>query len=162
MRKLTENGIIEAENKAPFTHEYIKSHNKDLHYLAFDRQLSGFSPLGYFFYENEDIRSNEKEIIDALIAKKEVCSLYPKAVLTLYPIEKVEEGNGYNIVLENIEKHFADILYLNDEVYKTKYMFVDFGHGANNLQNTDNYNLVLESLRKLKQKSKILQEIFID
>ena len=30
-------------------------------------------------------------------------------------------------------KHFADILKLNDEVYKTKYMYVDLGHGAKNM-----------------------------
>jgi hypothetical protein len=80
--------------------------------------------------------------------------------LTLYPIERVETGNGYNLLIENIDKNFEDILLINDKYYKTKYMFADFGHGANNMDNKEKFELVIEHLIKLVKRSKFLEEIY--
>lgn len=162
MKKITNNGKDLVKEEDNFNHEILQSHSKDIHYLTFDRQLSGFSPLGCFISKNSKVRDSEKKIMLALTENKRVCSLYPDELLTLYPIEYVEGGNGYNVLLDNIGKHFDDILHLNDEVYKTKYMYVDFGHGANNLRIEQNYTLVLEYLNRLLQKSKVLEKIFFD
>ncbi len=162
MKKITENMFVEAENVAPFTHEYIQSHSKDLHYVSMENRLGGFSPLGCFLQNDKDIMEKEGEIMATLIARKEVCSLYPQERLTLYPIEKLNEG-GYNVLLENMDKHFADILELNDKVYKTKYIYVDFWQReAKNLKDDANFHLMVEYLVELKKKSKYLQEVFFD
>ncbi len=161
MKKITENGFVEVEYVAPLTHEYIQSHNKDLHYLSMENGLGGFSPLGSFLGKHKDIMGKEREIMATLIAKKEVCSLYPQERLTLYPIEKLEDG--YNVLMENMDKHFADILELNDNFYKTKYMYVDFWQReAKKLKDDANFHLMVAYLVALKKKSKYLQEIFFD
>ena len=130
---------------------------EEVHYLAFDRQLFGFSPLGSLLNNNVKIQRKENEIIEQLIEKQEVCSLLPHFNVSLYPIKKLSDIE-YTIDLKNIDKHFKDILYLNDKVYKTKYMFVDYGHGAENMDKS----LIEKYLNELLQKSKFLESIYIE
>ena len=159
-KKITENGVVEStEEERKLIQSELDSHSKDLHYLAFDRQLSGFSPLGAWLNENTEVLSKENEIIESIIEGKKVCSLYPKENLTVFPFQKVENGNFYNIDLTNIDKAFADILDLNDNHYGAKYMVVDFGHTPNNLM--DNFDLIIDWFKKLLKESKILAGIYI-
>lgn len=92
-----------------------------------------------------------------LIKKREACSFYPRLKLTLYPLTKLC-GSDYEIDLEYIDKHFEYILELNDNHYKTKFLFVNFGHGASNF----NQKLVLEHLDTLLKRSKMLKDIYIE
>ncbi len=160
MYELTKDSVIDLrdeERKAIFEHVYDKP-DKNYHYLAFDRQFGGYSPLNVYVTNHDaSIMRNEKDIFEKLLAKREVCSLYPKLNLTLYPLTKLD-GSEYEIDLENIDKHFEDILELNDKVYKTKYLFVNFGHGASNF----NQELIFEKLRGLLEKSKMLKGIYIE
>ena len=160
MYKLKEGAVValsDDASKAVFDSMYDKS-NKDYHYLAFDRQLSGFCPIDCFV-RNQDasVREEEEKIFDMLLAKREVCSLYPRLNLTLYPLTK-REGPDYEIDLGNIDKHFKDILELNDKVYKTEYLVADFGHGASNFDQ----DLILKKLNELLKKSKLLKEVYIE
>ena len=107
MRKITLNGIEKIDSK-----EYdriftlvFKEHNDDFHYLAFDRQLSGFSPLGTYILDYPVIKAKEDEIMAALVERKEVESLYPEAKLSLYPVTKIE-GSQYFLDLENYVKQY--------------------------------------------------------
>ena len=159
MRKITLNGIEKIDSK-----EYdriftlvFKEHSADFHYLAFDRQLSGFSPLGTYILDYPVIKAKEDEIMAALVERKEVESLYPEAKLSLYPVTKID-GPEYSLDLENCEKHFADILELNDAVYKTKYLYVDFGHGAENFDEA----LLIEKFSELLAKSNVLEAVYIE
>ena len=119
--------------------------------------MHGFSPLGSFLGDARDILEKEQEIMDSLIEKQEVCSLYPRVNLTLFPIRRIDYER-YELELNNISKHFTDILKLNDKVYKTKYLFVDFGHGASNFDQ----DLLFEMLRNLLRKSDFLEAIYIE
>lgn len=135
-----------------------EKHDKDFHYLAFDRQLTGFSSLGTFVMNNEELVKNEDLIMKSLFEKKEVCSLYPKEKLTLYPTQIGDDLYGrYELVLDNIDKHFEDILKLNDNVYKTKYLFVDFGHGAENYDE----KLLITKIKELLKKSELLEAVYL-
>ena len=160
MYELTKDNIItlnEEEDKAVFEEVYNKPAN-DYHYLAFDRQLGGYCPLNVYVTSHDaSIMKDEKAIFEKLLTKREVCSLYPRLRLTLYPLTKLD-GPEYEIDLENIDKHFADILELNDKVYKTKYLFVNFGHGASNF----NKELIVAKLRELLDKSKLLEKIYLE
>ncbi len=160
MYKLTKYELIHLSNDERdriFDRVYNKKDN-NYHYLAFERQLGGYSPIHTFISNrDESIMRNEKDIFETLLAKREVCSLYPRLNLTLYPVTKIENSE-YEIDLENIDKHFADILELNDEKYKTKFLFVNFGQGATNF----NQKLIIKKLRELYKKSKILQAIYIE
>ena len=156
MKKITKDGLIELTvDQGAKIHELILSHNKDYHYLAFDRQLGGFSPLGAFLLDDGDIP--EREVINSIIESQEVCSLYPRLKLTLYPFTKLDDGE-YNIDLTNIDKHFEDILYLNDKVYKTHHLYVDCGHGPQNFDE----QLLIEKLFKLLEKSHLLEDIYFE
>ena len=137
----------------------INAHGKDVHYLAFARQLYGFSPLGTWLSNNAELKDMSDEIINALIGKKELCSLFPKEKLTLYPMKKVAPGDDYYMDLADNDRNFADILYLNDNVYKTEYLAVDFDH-LETIQKHD-YELIISSLQDLLKKSKKLKEIVI-
>ena len=159
MRKITKSGI---ESLSKEEHDLIynlvyEDHSDDFHYLAFDRQLSGFSPLGTFVDNYPDLKKKENEIIAALVERQEVESLYPVAKLSLYPVTKID-GPQYYLDMDNCEKHFADILELNDSVYKTKYIFVYFGHGAENFDES----LLIHQLSELLSKSKMLEAIYIE
>ena len=156
MRKIMMNGI---EKMSSEESERIRKslHDDDYHYLAFDRQLSGFSPLGTYLLDYPDIREKENEIMAALLERQEVESLYPVAKLSLYPVTRIA-GSEYSLDMANYEKHFADILQLNDSVYKTKYLYVDFGHGADNFDEP----LVIQQLSELLSKSSVLKAIYIE
>ncbi len=159
MRKITKNGIevlSEEENDRIFNMVY-EEHSDDFHYLAFDRQLGGFNPLAVFIGKYPDIYTRGDEIMAALLEKQEVESLYPVAKLSLYPVTKID-GPDYSLDMTNYEKHFADILKLNDTVYKTKNLFVYFGHGADNFDES----FVIEQLSELLSKSKILEAVYIE
>ena len=160
MYKLTKDDVIElndVEGKAIFDSVYNKP-DKNYHYLAFDRQLGGYNPLNvYVTNRDNSVMKDEKDIFESLLVKREICSLYPRLNLSLYPLTKLN-GSEYEIDLDNIDKHFQDILELNDKVYKTKYLFVYFGHGASNF----NKDLVLTKLRELLEKSKVLENIYIE
>lgn len=142
----------------------FNEYSDDYHFLAFDRQLAGFSPLGTYIQnhpkliENHpDLIEKEDKFISKLIDKQEVGSFYPDAKLSLYPVTQID-GPKYYLDVANYEKHFADILELNDTVYKTKNLFVDFGHGAENFDEA----LVIEQLRELLSKSKLLEAVFVE
>ena len=158
MRKITKNGIESLSNEE---HDRIfksvyEEPGEDFHYLAFDRQLGGFSPLGVYIHNYPALGENEKEIIAALVEKQEVESLYPVAKLSLYPVTKID-GPEYYLDLDNCEKHFADILELNDTVYRTKNLIVDFGHVANNFDEA----LLIQKLTELLSKSNLLEAVYI-
>ena len=160
MYELTKDGVLylsDEEAKAVFDRVYHKA-DKNYHYLAFDTQFGGYTPLNVFVTNNNpSIMEHEEAIFKSLLAKKEVCSLYPKLNLTLYPLTKLTDS-GYEIDMNGIDKHFADILELNDNTYKTKYLFVNFGQGASNFDQ----ELVLMKLRQLLEKSKLLKKIYIE
>ena len=159
MRRLTLTGVetLNEEDSKRIFDEVYKDHNKNYHYLAFDRQLTGFSPLGTFVKDNELIVKNESKIMELLLDNRQVMSLYPLENLTLYPIIKINDVE-YEIEFYNADKHFRDIASINDELYKTPYLFVDFGHGANNF----NEELILNKLRELLSNCKILKEIYLE
>ena len=151
MRKLTLNSY-EKLNKKETDKIYdlvYENHDKNFHYLAFDRQLTGYSYLGTFVMKNADLVNNEDQIMKSLLERKEVCSLYPITTTGLY--------GEYELILDNIDKHFEDILKLNDEVYKTKYLFVDFGHGAENYDE----ELLINKIKELLKKSKLLEAAYL-
>ena len=159
MKKIIMNGIEELskeENDHIFNLVYEK-HSDAFHYLAFDRQLSGFSPLGTYIQNYPELKEKEGEIIAALIDHQEVESLYPVAKLSLYPVTQID-GAQYYLDMVNYEKHFADILELNDNVYKTQHLVVDFGHGAENFDEA----LVIQQLRELLSKSQILEDVYLE
>ena len=160
MYELTKNGVAalnESESKTVDHHVYEED-DKNYHYLAFDRQFGGFSPLNCYVNKHEpSLLKKEKAVFTTLLAKREACSFYPTLNLTLYPLTKLE-GADYEIDLANVNKHFADILELNDKVYKTKYLFVNFGHGASNFDQ----GLILGKLGELLKKSKVLEKIYIE
>ncbi len=159
MRILTLNSYEKLNKKetARITDLVYEKHDENFHYLAFDRQLTGYSYLGTFVMKNADLVNSEDQIMKSLLERKEVCSLYPKEKLTLYPITPTGLYGKYELILDNINKHFEDILKLNDEVYKTKYLFVDFGHGAENFDE----GLIVQKLKDLLVKSNILETIYI-
>ena len=95
--------------------------------------------------------------MEILLDNRQVMSIYPLENLTLYPIIKINDVE-YEIEFYNIDKHFRDIASINDELYKTPYLFVDFGHGANNF----NEELILNKLRELFSTCKILKEIYLE
>lgn len=160
MYELTKSGVValnEAEHNSVFSDVYDKG-DKNYHYLAFDRQFGGYCPLNVYVSKHEpSLLKREKAVFTMLLAKREACSFYPKLNLTLYPLTKLE-GPDYEIDLANVDKHFADILELNDKVYKTKYLFVNFGHGASNFDQ----DLILGKLGELLKKSKVLEKIYIE
>ena len=158
MRKITKNGIESLGNEEYdriFKSVYDEP-SDDYHYLAFDRQLGGFNPLAVFIGNYPAIYERGDEIMAALVEKQEVESLYPVAKLSLYPVTKID-GPEYYLDLDNCEKHFADILELNDTVYKTRYLFVDFGHVANNFDEA----LLIQKLTELLSKSNLLEAVYI-
>ena len=159
MRKISKNGIedLSTEESQRIFDLVFNGHCDDFHYLAFDKQLAGFSPLGTYISNYPTISEKESEIIAALVERKEVESLYPAAKLSLYPVTQIDDPKYY-LDMVNYEKHFADILKLNDTVYKTKNLFVDFGHGAENFDET----LVIQQLRELLSKSTILENIYLE
>ena len=159
MRIITKNGIenlSKEENDRIFKLVY-EDHSDDFHYLAFDRQLGGFNPLAAYVEKYPAIYEREDEIIAALVEKKEVESLYPVAKVSLYPVTQID-GPKYSLDMANYEKHFSDILKLNDTVYKTKNLIVYFGHGAENFDET----LVIQQLSELLSKSNLLEAIYIE
>lgn len=159
MRKITKTGIenlSKEENERIFKFVYDE-HSSDFHYLAFDRQLGGFNPLAVYIGKYPAICEKTDEILAALLEKQEVESLYPVAKLSLYPVTRID-GADYSIDIANYEKHFADILKLNDTVYKTKNLIVYFGHGADNFDE----DLVIQQLRDMLSKSNILEAIYIE
>ena len=163
MLELTLNGTKElsAEEHEKIFNDIYNQCNNQYHYLAFDRQIHGFSPLGTYALNYVELRQHENEIIDKLIAKQEVCCLHPIANLTLYPILNYTRGGNdyeYDVDIENAKKHFADILTINDNVLKTPYLYVQFGHGPNNLDT----KLVYKYLGDMLKKSHCLKRIFIE
>ena len=159
MRKITKNGIetlSKEENDRIFKLVY-EEHSDDFHYLAFDRQLGGFNPLAAYIGNYPSINERTDEIIAALVEKQEVESLYPVAKLSLYPVTQID-GPEYSLDMANYEKHFADILKLNDTVYKTKNLIVYFGHGAVNFDES----LVIQQLSGLLSKSSMLEAVYIE
>ena len=68
----------------------LNKHDKSLHFLALDKTFEGFSPLNSFVGNYPDIKEKEQEIFNSLIEKQEVCSLYPRLNLTLYPIRIID------------------------------------------------------------------------
>ncbi len=157
MRKITNNGIevlSKEENDRIFKLVY-EEHSDDFHYLAFDRQIGGFNPLAVYAGNFPAICERGDEIMAALIEKQEVESLYPVAKLSLYPVTQID-GPKYSLDMANYEKHFADILKLNDTVYKTKNLIVYFGHGADNFDES----LVIQQLSEMLLKSKMLVAVY--
>ena len=159
MRKITINGIVSLspEDGESIHNLVYEEHSDDYHYLAFDRQLGGFNPLAVYIGNYPAIYERRDEIMAALVEKQEVESLYPVAKLSLYPVTRID-GAEYSLDMDNYEKHFADILKLNDAVYKTRNLIVYFGHGAENFDEA----LVIQQLSELLSKSKMLEAVYIE
>jgi hypothetical protein len=159
MRKITNNGIevLSKEENDRILKLVYEEHCDDFHYLAFDRQLEGFNPLAVYIGNYPAIIERKDEIMAALVEKQEVESLYPVAKLSLYPVTRID-GPEYSLDMANYEKHFADILKLNDNVYKTKNLIVYFGHGADNFDES----LVIQQLSEMLSKSKMLEAVYIE
>ena len=161
MEKITLNGVEQVEEQERHTiQSLLDAHSKSLHYLAFARQLYGNNPLNSWIKENSEIMDRQEQIINDLIEKKEVCSLYPQERLTLYPIEKDNSSQGYHADLSNNDKNFDLILHYNDDIYKTEYLVVDFGHLE--FINQQDFDLIIVSLQNLLKKSKRLKGIYIE
>ncbi|SDY38621.1 hypothetical protein SAMN02910264_02137 [Ruminococcaceae bacterium YAD3003] len=159
MRKITNNGIekLSKEEHDKILNLVFEERSDDFHFLAFDRQMNGFNPLSVYVGNYPAICERKDEIMAALVGKQEVESLYPDAKLSLYPVTWID-GTEYSLEMTNYEKHFADILELNDTIYKTKNLIVYFGHGAENFDEA----LVIQKLSELLSKSKMLEAIYIE
>ena len=160
MEKVTLNGVEKLDvQEETSIRNLIDAHSKDVHYLAFARQLFRWSPLNDWVKDNSVIMNRQQEIINTLLEKKEVCSLYPSERLSLYPIEMDDFINGYHADFTNNDKNFADILEINDNIYKSKYLVVDFDN-LEFIQKQD-FDLIISSLQDLLEKSKKLKAIYI-
>jgi len=168
MIEITKDNIIKLDEvESSKVEALVKNWDGNVHYLLFDKQLYGFSPVSCYLgaapeekkdYIYNNIICKNDEIFDSIIERKEVCSLYePKGniTLSLYPIRFTEKG--YEILLEKVDGCFNGILELNDDYYKTSVMFVDFGHGADNMDK----DMIINKLRELLNKSKVLKNIYL-
>lgn len=122
MRKIAKNGIevLSSEEEHRILELVDTEHSDDFHYLAFDRQLTGFSPLCSYLSKYQDILDKENEIIAALENKQEVESLYPKAKVSLYPVTKIE-GPKYYLEMANYETAIILESILKRHQYYSKY-----------------------------------------
>ena len=151
MYKLTKDGYIAIKEEYDIV-------DKNFHYLAFAYHFGGYDPLNEYVTKiNPSVSNDEQPIFETLLKKQEVCTLYPMLNLTLYPFKNINDGN-FEPDLKNIDKHFADILKINDEVYKAEKMYVHFGQGLTNF----NQELVFQKLRELLNKSKYLKDIYFE
>ncbi len=159
MYTLTKNGftrLSDTEDKRVFTEIYEKN-DKNYHYLSFDRQLRGFCPIDCFLgHAKPELLKEERKVIETLLKRKEVCA-FPDIKLSLYPLDEID-GYDYYLDFNNIEKHFKDLLTLNDEIYNTPYLYVYLGHGASNFDG----ELLKKYLTDLLSKSKKLKIIYTD
>ena len=160
MYKFDKNGftkLSKAEDDRVFK-EIFDDGDKNYHFLSLDRQLGGFCPIGaYVMHVCPCVLKEEKRIYSSLMARKEVCSLFPKVRISIYPLTRLD-GPEYELDLKNISKHFNDILELNDNYYHTPYLYFYTGHGAKNFDG----ELFKKYLLDLLAKSKELRAIYTD
>ena len=159
MEKVTLNGVEQiSEQEAATMRALINAHSKDVHYLAFADKFKAYSSFSCWITRNIAVMSREREIIDDLLEKKELYSVFPDEKLSLYPIE-IFSDFSYHADLSNNDKNFERILELNDGVYKTKYLFVDF---VDLIEiNKQDFELIIFSLQDLLKRSKKLKSIYI-
>lgn len=151
---------VPCEERGRVTDALNSKRNADFHYIIFSDETGAFSPPLSFlinYIDGGDIYPICGEVIKAVAERKDVCSLYPKVRLTVCPLENNAGGNGSPSVLPDIGKRFDDILYLNDKVLKTRYIYSDFHYAP---ENTDKASLI-ERLRFLVQSSRTLKAIYI-
>lgn len=137
--------------------------NKDYHYIVFGKDF-GFVPVDSFLSEVEEFKTSDKpdiynKLISALSQRKEVCSLYPKANLSFYPWEDYSQSTQTaRLDIKNIDKHFEDLLYINDKVLRTPFIYVDFSTAPINFDR----ELIYRHFRELMKRSAVLKHIYID
>lgn len=151
---------IPAEERCKVTDALNSQGNVDFHYLIFCDETGSFAPPLSFlinYIDGGDIYPICGKVIKAVAERKDVCSLHPKVRLTVCPLENNTGGKGGPSVLPDIGKRFDDILYLNDKVLKTRYIYADFHYAP---ENTDKASLI-ERLRFLVKNSRTLKAIYI-
>lgn len=151
---------VPCEERGRVTDALNSKRNADFHYIIFSDETGAFSPPLSFlinYIDGGDIYPICGEVIKAVAERKDVCSLYPKVRLTVCPLENNAGGNGSPSVLSDIGKRFDDILYLNDKVLKTRYIYADFYMASKDLDKES----LLGHLKFLVENSKVLKAIYI-
>lgn len=161
IRKAELKEISQEESKRVRGEVYSVKH-VDFHFLAFCKRLKGVAPVEKYlklYFGDDEIAEIEKNLIREISTKREVCSFYPKADFTVYPWEDYskDESDG-QIDVRDMKKHFKDVLYINDSLLKTRYLFVELSHAP---QNTDT-DAVLVYLWYLLSDSTTLEAVYID
>lgn len=136
--------------------------NADFHFLVFCKRLKGVAPVEKYlktYFRDDEIAETEKNLIREISEKREVCSFHPNANFTVYPWEDYskDEADG-SIDMRDVRQHLKDVLYINDVVLKTRYLFVELSHAP---QSTDTDSILLY-LRYLLAKSTVLKAVYID
>ena len=151
---------IPAEERCKVTDALNSQGNVDFHYLIFCDETGSFAPPLSFlinYIDGGDIYPICGDVIKAVAERKDVCSLHPKVRLTVCPLENNTGGKGGPSVLPDIGKRFDDILYLNDKVLKTRYIYAEFYMASKDLDKES----LLGHLKFLVENSKVLKAIYI-
>lgn len=165
LKELFLNNVVELsqEQADKIYNDVFADKNKDYHYIIFGKDF-GFVPVDSFLSDVEEFKDADKsdiynKLISELSQRKEVCSLYPKANLSIYPWEDYSQTNQTaRLDIKNIDKHFADLLYLNDKVLRTPFIYVDFSTAPINFDR----EFLYKYFRELMEKSAILKHVYID
>lgn len=165
LKELYLNNVVElSQDQADkIYNDVFADKNKNYHYIVFGKEF-GFVPVDSFLSDVEEFKNADKsdiynKLISALSQRKEVCSLYPKANLSFYPWEDFSQDiQSAKLDITNIDKHFEDLLYLNDKVLKTPFIYVDFSTAPI----TFDRELLYKYFRELIKKSAILKHVYID
>lgn len=151
---------VPCEERCRVTDALNSKKNVDFHYIIFSDETGAFSPPLSFlinYIDGGDIYSICGKVIKAVAERKDVCSLYPKVRLTVCPLENNAGGKGGSSVLPDIRKCFDDILYFNDKVLKTRYIYADFYMASKDMDKES----LLGYLKFLVENSKVLKAIYI-
>lgn len=151
---------VPCEERGRVTDALNSKRNADFHYIIFSDETGAFSPPLSFlinYIDGGDIYPICGEVIKAVAERKDVCSLYPKVRLTVCPLENNAGGKDSSSVLPDIGKRFDDILYLNDKVLKTRYIYAEFYMASKDMDKES----LLGHLKFLVENSKVLKAIYI-
>lgn len=151
---------VPCEERGKVTDALNSKRNSDFHYIIFSDETGAFSPPLSFlinYIDGSDIYPICGEVIKAVAERKDVCSLYPKVRLTVCPLENNAGENGSPSVLPDIGKRFDDILYLNDKVLITRYIYAEFYMASKDMDKES----LLGYLKFLVENSKVLKAIYI-
>ncbi len=168
MLEITKQGSRQLQNEESslIYSNLMAGKDKNYHYLSLDCQLSGYSPLGGYICSLPEslstfLYNQEKDIINSILERQEVCSLFKLGIpISIYPFRMLDSNpSAYELDIKNIDKHFQDILELNDKVYKADHLFLDLGNVAKNYH--ENRDLIRTKLQWLLMHSKCLNKIYI-